>query len=303
MFSYAFAIKLTDRNINKDNASTSFKTGSNVINVTRKENDVILVSSDGYSSRKNALKEMASTIIKTKIILVKQKIPHLDWLSFNTMQRHTTEVIGSIFEQQNIVPISYKPQSYETERPIHWPGATPAVEEFNPTILNALSLPDEEFNFGTGRNLEALNVLSLCLSDPHAKSKLILAMTAIEVLIDRQPIEAEMAEAIRVLKKKINEIDTKKDIKDRLSNMLGTAKLESISKAGERLVKDILGDSKVKEFKKLYKIRSELVHGNALRLSIDLSGHGDIEKYAESAFELALELTLKYQEQVHRMDH
>ena len=76
MYSYAFAIKLTDRNINKDNASTSFKTGENVINVTRKENDVILISSDGYSSSENALKEMVNTIIKTKIILVKHKIPH-----------------------------------------------------------------------------------------------------------------------------------------------------------------------------------------------------------------------------------
>lgn len=147
MFSYAFAIKLTDGNINKDNASTSFKAGNNVINVSRKENDVILISSDGYSSNENAKKEMVNTIIKTKIILVKQKISHLDWFSFNTMQRHTTEAIGSIFEQRNIVPISYKPQSYETEKLIHWPGATPAVEEFNPTILNALSLPDEEFNF------------------------------------------------------------------------------------------------------------------------------------------------------------
>ncbi|KJV46412.1 hypothetical protein VH86_21035 [Pantoea sp. BL1] len=295
MFSYAFAIKLTDRNINKDNTSTSFKTGSNVINITRKENDVILISSDGYSSSEDALKEMVNTIIKTKIILVTHKISPLDWFSFNTMQRHITELIGSIFEQRNIVPISYKPQFYETKRLIHWPGATPAVEEFDPTILNALSLPDEEFNYGTGQNLEALNVLSLCLSDRHAKSKLILAMTAIEILIDRQPIEAEMAEAIQMLKKKINKVDTKKDIKDRLSNILGSAKTESISKAGERLVKDLLGDSKAKEFKELYKIRSELVHGNALRLSIDLSGHGDIEKYAESAFGLALALTLKYQ--------
>lgn len=147
MFSYASAIKLTDGNINKDNASTSFKAGNNVINVSRKENDVILISSDGYSSNENAKKEMVNTLIKTKIILVKQKISHLDWFSFNTMQRHTTEAIGSIFEQRNIVPISYKPQSYETEKLIHWPGATPAVEEFNPTILNALSLPDEEFNF------------------------------------------------------------------------------------------------------------------------------------------------------------
>lgn len=294
MFSYAFAIKLTERNIN--NVSASFKTGNNVINVIGKENDVILISSDGYSSNESALKEMVNTLIKMKIILVKQKISHLDWFSFNTMQRHATEAIGSIFEQRNIVPISYKPQSYETAKLIHWPGATPAVEEFDPTILNALSLPDEEFNFGTGRNLEALNVLSLCLSDRHAKSKLILAMTAIEVLIDRQPIEAEMAEVIQMLKKKINEIDTKKDIKLHLSNILGSAKIESISKAGERLVKDLLGDSKVKEFKELYKIRSELVHGNAQRLSIDLSGHGDIEKYAESAFGLALELTLKYHE-------
>ena len=47
--------------------------------------------------------------------------------------------------------------------------------------------------------LEALSVLGLALASPHAKSKLILSMTAIEVLSDRGDVEQDIKEALDAL--------------------------------------------------------------------------------------------------------
>ncbi|WP_027016810.1 HEPN domain-containing protein [Comamonas composti] len=294
MFSYSFAVKLTDRSIDKQSSIASFQSDGGDIKVERKEDDILLISSDGYSCEEDALKQLAAMLMKAKITLLKLRIPHQDWLLFNTSQRFATEAIGSFFEERKIVAVSYKPQVYETRRFQHWPGATPAGAPFNLEILSDIALPEDKFNFGTARTLEALNVLGLALADPHAKSKLILAMTAVEILSDRECVEKEVADALDNLKEKIAEVKATSEMKDRLANLLEGAKIETISKAGKRLVRKVLGGARAKEFYKLYDVRSELVHGNSSRLSIDLNGHAEIEKYAEEGFNLALDLILNF---------
>jgi hypothetical protein len=252
-----------------------------------------LVSSAGYASEAEALHQLATMLMKTKITLLNLRIPHLDWFSFDSTQRLATDAIGSIFENGNIIAISYRPQVYETNKFSHWPGAMPAASALDLKTLKGFSLPEEESNFGTGRTLEALNVLSLALADPHAKSKLILAMTAVEVLSDRASVEEDHLAALDALKKKIPEIKTTIELKEKLTKTLEGSKIEAISKAGKRLVKEVLGSAKARRFYELYNARSELVHGNASRMSIDLEGHPEIEKLAEEGIQLALELTLK----------
>lgn len=296
MFSYSFAIKLTDRNIDEQSSTTLFQGEGRTIRVERKEDDVLLVSSTGYSCKEYALQQLVSTLMKTKITLLKLKVPHLDWLSFNSAQRFATDAIGSIFEEGNIVAVSYKPQVYEAKRLHHWPGARPAGTKFNLDTLGDIALPENKFNFGNARTLEALNVLGLALADPHAKSKLILAMTAVEILSDRGCVEREIVDALDALKEKVPGIGTTPEVKDRLTKLLEDAKVESISKAGKRLVKQVLGGARAREFYKLYDVRSELVHGNASRPTVDLNGHAEIEKYAEAGFDLALDLTLRLHE-------
>lgn len=292
MFSYSFAVKLTDRKI-ADCPPALFKSESHEIKVKREESDVFVVSSGGYTSEVEALQQLATMLMKTKITLLNLRIPHLDWLSFDSTQRFATDAIGSLFERKGIVAISYRPQAYETKKLSHWPGAMPAASAFDLEFLKDISLPEEKFHFGTVRTLEALNVLSIALADPHAKSKLILAMTAVEVLSDRASVKEDHLAALDALKEKIPEIKTTSFLKEKLTEMLEGAKVETISKAGKRLVREILGSAKAKRFYELYNVRSELVHGNVSRMSIDLERHPEIEELAEEGFQLALELTLK----------
>ncbi|WP_407364236.1 hypothetical protein HKW97_24190 (plasmid) [Pseudomonas luteola] len=193
-----------------------FESEPHDIKVERKESDVFLVSSAGYASKVEALQQLAAMLMKTKITLLNLRIPHLDWFSFNSAQRLATDAIGSIFERANIIATSYKPQVYETNKPSHWPGAMPAASDLDLETLKGISLPEEEFKFDTERTLEALNVLSLVLADPHAKSKLILAMTAVEVLSDRASVEEGHLAALDALKKKIPEIETTSELKKSL---------------------------------------------------------------------------------------
>lgn len=296
MFSYSFAVKLTDRNISLDSSEAVFESENRMLKVERKEDNVLLISSDGYSSKEDALQQLATMLMKTKITLLKLNIPHLDWLSFDSTQRLATNTVGSFFEKAKIVAVSYKPQAYETERIQHWPGAMPAGEKFDLDTLTEIALPDCEFNFGTLRTLEALNVLGLALADPHAKSKLILAMTAVEILSDRGRVEKDVEEALNGLKKKVSEIQAADEVKQFLKRVLGEAKKESISKAGKRLIQAVLGEERAEEFDKLYKLRSELVHGNDSRLAINIQEHTEIEEEAEKGFRLALDLTLSFRD-------
>ncbi|HHG8575467.1 TPA: hypothetical protein ACPYQ4_000241 [Pseudomonas aeruginosa] len=301
MFSYSFAVKLTDRKI-ADCPPALFKSEPHEIKVEREESDVFLVSSAGYASEAEALQQLVTMLMKTKITLLNLRIPHLDWLSFDSTQRFATDAIGSLFERKGIVAISYRPQAYETKKVSYWPGAMPAASALDLESLKDLSLPEEEFHFGTVRTLEALNVLSIALADPHAKSKLILAMTAVEVLIDRARVEEAHLAALDALKEKIPEIKTTDFLKEKLTKMLEGAKVETISKAGKRLVRGVLGSAKANRFYELYNVRSELVHGNVSRMSIDLERHPEIEKLAEEGFQLALKLALKLCESVKRND-
>ncbi|WP_338807541.1 hypothetical protein V8U11_14760 [Pseudomonas chlororaphis] len=298
MFSYSFAVKLTDRKIDLASAEALFESGDRTIRVERKEDDVLLISSDGYSCKEDAVQQIASMIMKAKITLLKLRVPHLDWLSLNSTQRFATETIGNIFEERKIVAVSYIPKVYKTERFQHWPGAALAGKTLKLDDLVNISLPDAEFNFVTTRTLEALNVLGLALADPHAKSKLILAMTAVEILSDRGRVEKDIVDALDLLKKKIPEIQVTVEVRSQLSMILGQAKKESISKAGKRLVEHVLGSDKAEYFDTLYKVRSELVHGSASRLSTNVDQQAEIEQLAEDGFQLALELTLAFQEPV-----
>lgn len=292
MFSYSFAVKLTDRSISAQTPEALFDLEGHALRILRKEGDVLLVSSDGYSSLQDAQQQLAATLMKTKVALLKLNVPHLDWWSLNDNQRQATIAIGSFFDKANIVPVSYVPQAYESQRVQHWPGATPAGPDFDLGALAEIALPDRALKFETLHTVEALNVLGLALADTHARSKLILAMTAVEILSVRGRVDSDVEDALNALKSKVSEIEVADDVKRQLKMVLGDAKKESIGTAGKRLVQKMLGDAAAKEFSELYKLRSELVHGNDSRLSINIEEHSEIERKADRGFQLALNLTL-----------
>ncbi len=296
MFSCSFAIKLTDRSIVASSSPALFVCGSKDLTIEQKEENVFLVSSEGYPTKEEALQQLATLLMKVKVTLLKLKIPHEDWLSFSSGQRLATSIVGSFFDSANIVPLSFQPQAYETSRHQHWPGAQPVAEPFVLATLTDVTLPDSAFNYDTVRILEALSVLGLALASPHAKSKLILSMTAIEVLSDRGDVDQDIKEALDALQGQIKMVEATDATKGVLAKVLESAKRETISKAGKRVVKEYLGARQAKEFYRLYDVRSQLVHGNPARLTFDIDGHSEIEKDAEAGFNLALQLALKFQD-------
>lgn len=296
MFTYSFAIKLTDRSILASSSPALFECDSKGIKIEQKEDDVFLISSEGYPTEQEALEQLVTLLMKVKVTLLKLKIPHEDWLSFSTGQRLATSVVGSFFEKANIVPLSFQPQAYESSRHQHWPGAKAVAEAFVLATLTDITLPDSAFNYDTVRILEALSVLGLALASPHAKSKLILSMTAIEVLSDRGDVDQEIKDALDALKGQITLIEATDTTKEMLAEVLENAKKETISKACKRVVKEYLGGRQAREFHRLYGVRSEAVHGNPSRLTFDINEHSEIEKDAEIGFNLALQLALKFQD-------
>lgn len=299
MFSYSFAVELVGYNASNNHVLEITSRQDKKINFKAIDDSIILISSSGYTCSDDAYIELASMMFSIKSQLLKSKIPHMDWISFNSTQRFATEAIGSIFEKRGTVALSYKPQVYETNSFQHWPGAEVAKEAFDFNILANLQHPEQNLAGVSGKIFEALTILGLALADTHARSKLILSMTAIEVLMDRKEESDNIVSAINTLKGKIPELKVSEDIMIRLENILDGAKKESISKAGKRLVRNFLGTKSAQLFYSLYNIRSELVHGNEVRSSIDLTQQKTIEKFANEGFDLALQLTLKIAEQEH----
>ncbi|XVJ50148.1 hypothetical protein ACDZ94_24560 (plasmid) [Pseudomonas sp. UBT] len=298
MYTYSFAAKLTDHALEISAPQEIFDSCSKRVTVKRMANDIFLISSDGYSDKHEAELELAGMMMKLKITLLKLKVPHQDWISFNDDQRIATLAIGDIFRKANVTPISYQPQVYETSQRTHWPAAAPAPLALDLKTLSDITLPDSEFNYGTVRTLEALTVLGLALAAPHVKSKLILSMTAVEILCTRGVVEQNVVDALDALADKIPEIGCSLELGNRLKTLLEDAKRESISRACKRLVKKYLGSGKASEFYDLYNVRSQLVHGNPAQLTIDLDAHAAIEKLAEDGYDLALELTLAFEDDV-----
>lgn len=298
MYTYSFAVKLTDHALDISTPQEIFESCSKRVTVKRMASDIFLISSDGYSDEKEAEFELVGMMVKLKITLLKLKVPHQDWISFNDDQRMATLSIGDFFRKANFTPISYQPQVYETSRRTHWPAAVPAPLALDLKTLSDITLPDSEFNFGTVRTLEALTVLGLALAAPHARSKLILSMTAVEILCTRGVVEQNVVDALDALGGKIQEIKCSLELSDMLKKLLDDAKRESISKACKRLVKKYLGSRKARKFYELYDVRSQVVHGNPAQLTIDRDTHTAIEKLAEEGYDLALELTLAFESEV-----
>ena len=296
MFSYSFAVKLTGHIIDPSSGKAVFESEHQDIKVERMEAGVFQISSAGFPNTDSALKALAGMMLKIKITLLKLKIPHQDWMSFNDDQRLATEMVGGFYPNSIMTPISYRPQVYESARHTFWPAAAPAELELKLADLADIALPNSEFNFGTVRTVEALTVLGLALAAPHAKSKLILSMTAVEILSTRGSVGQDMVVALDALRDKIPLVECTPEIRKTLADILEAAKQESISKACKRAVRDHLGGRKGKEFYPLYDLRSKLVHGDPSRLTFDIEGHADIEKHAEHAFNLALDLALKIRE-------
>ncbi|RTN76008.1 HEPN domain-containing protein [Enterobacter asburiae] len=111
----------------------------------------------------------------------------------------------------------------------------------------------------------ATSMLSTSLFDESLINRIILSMTAIEVLTDRVLRDEKEIKTIDFLTNIMNKMDVDDNTKASLAKGLNSLKLQSISKSCKKLVHTTLGRRDAELFYKLYDYRSQLVHAGHLK--------------------------------------
>jgi hypothetical protein len=115
---------------------------------------------------------------------------------------------------------------------------------------------------------------------PSADARLMMAMMAIETLIDPQPREPDVRRFVESLVATVRKSGLPEHQINSLASSMNWLLSESIGQAGRRLVsilspRQYLGQSPANFFTKCYKLRSDLVHGNLPR-----PDRGDVDSHA-----------------------
>ncbi len=111
----------------------------------------------------------------------------------------------------------------------------------------------------------ATSILTTSLFDDSLINRIILSMTAIEVLSTKIERPNDETKVIDDLVEKLNEMDIDNNIKDSLRLGLNSMKAQSIGKSCKVLVKTLLGKKDANKFYDLYNSRSQLVHTGVLK--------------------------------------
>lgn len=111
----------------------------------------------------------------------------------------------------------------------------------------------------------AAGILTTSLFDDSLINKIILSMTAIEVLSEKAARPDEELMALTYLAQKLDEADFSDSTKKSLAQSLESIRFQSIGKACRTLVKEFLGKKDAEKFHDLYAYRSQLVHAGALK--------------------------------------
>lgn len=111
----------------------------------------------------------------------------------------------------------------------------------------------------------ASNILATSLFDDSLINKIILSMTAIEVLSEKLEKSQEEIKVINTLIENLNNMKINNEIKSSLEKGLMSLKNQSIGKSCRILVKKLLGKEKSKKFYDIYDFRSQLVHTGKLK--------------------------------------
>ncbi|GFE97867.1 HEPN domain-containing protein [Gluconobacter sp. Gdi] len=110
----------------------------------------------------------------------------------------------------------------------------------------------------------AISILTASLFDDLLINKIILSMTAIEVLSEKIKRSDNEIEALNYLKKELSEADLDENVKKSITQGVLSNEFQSIGKNCGILVKNLLGKKEVDPFYKLYNYRSQLVHGGSI---------------------------------------
>lgn len=135
----------------------------------------------------------------------------------------------------------------------------------------------------------ATSILTTSLYDDSLINRVILSMTAIEVLTDRVHRSKNEIKAIEFLTKVLNIMDVDDETKTSLTNGLKSLEFQSIGKNCKKLVHTTLGRKDAELFYKLYEYRSQLVHTGSLKKEQE-----ELFNISIKSYDLAKRLLVEY---------
>lgn len=139
----------------------------------------------------------------------------------------------------------------------------------------------------------ASSILTTSLFSDSLVSKIILSMTAIEVLSKKVMRPESEVQALDRLIEKMSEMEIDEKIRISVEKGLSSIKIQSISKSCKILVKDLLGKKDSELFYKIYDYRSQLVHSGMLK-----EGKEDMYSIHLQSYSLAKKLLIAYVDDV-----
>lgn len=129
----------------------------------------------------------------------------------------------------------------------------------------------------------ANSILTTSLFDDSLINKIILSMTAIEVLTEKEMRSKTEIDVLSELINIVQGMSLDKNVEESIRLGLESLKSQSIGKSCRNLIKKLLGKEEAKEFYDIYNFRSQLVHGGKLKNHTD----ADLIKIHGKAYVLA----------------
>lgn len=223
-----------------------------------------------------------------------------------------------IESEKNFISLHTKINGHYYERPlIHWSDKfgvvlfpaksqawdTEAAQENEPADVEKLETLFKQ-HYKKFRNIfiadeklkkiqTASAILTTSLFDDSLINKIILSMTAIEVLSEKIMRPDNEIAVVDDLIKKMNDLDLNESVKTSIEKGMLSIKYQSISKSCKTLVKHLLGRKDAELFFKLYDFRSQLVHTGVINSDMD-----EMYEIHMDSFNLAKKLLLAYIEEV-----
>jgi hypothetical protein len=295
VYSYAFGFKLVGR---VARGRVDFSRADRQLSIfcpgeSGTPSDTFLFTSRGYETEQAANVSMWAQFLNCKLSLLRDGIPHVDWFSLDATAKLGIDTINGLFQKGGVAPLSLHPTVYPSNRLPHWHGAILANEEIDLKRLRDACINTTELPVQDTAVYEAMNVLGLALAEPFEKSKLILSMTAIEILAGGQRKASEpVIDALDKLAAFSATLNLPELVAKDILKVLNNGRSESISASCRRFVAQHLGEQTEKELSKLYDYRSRAVHGSSRkRKKRDRTPSAMYEK-SKQAFDLALTLML-----------
>jgi hypothetical protein len=149
-------------------------------------------------------------------------------------------------------------------------SADVAVERPSSELLSTLCAVEEAAATMTPRETLALTLVHASRFDPNPETKYISLVTAVEALLKPAKRSAGVRAALEMFQRQAEELDLSEEERKTIIQHIGNGKKEWITETGSKLAsalknREYGGVDPSTFFSKVYKVRSNLVHGNTSR--------------------------------------